>query len=149
MDPITLETTDDYYNFGGGMKSLTFTAHPKLDPMTGEMIAFGYEAKGFYTPDIEVFSADKTGKVLDLQFIDTHQPVRQLDDNGHYFACTDFRAAGSKDQIYDIDFWVTDRNGTMTVEQARVHKVPELKDGQWVEVPRYEWKDLGNSHVVP
>jgi carotenoid cleavage dioxygenase-like enzyme len=64
MDPLTLETTDDYYTFGGGMKSLTFTAHPKLDPMTGEMIAFGYEAKGFYTPDIEVFSADKTGKVI-------------------------------------------------------------------------------------
>jgi len=27
--------------------------------------------------------------------------------------------------------------------------VPELKDGQWVQVPRYEWKDLGASHVVP
>jgi YHS domain-containing protein len=92
---------------------------------------------------------DKTGQVLDLQFIDTHQPVRQLDDNGHYFACTDFRKVGTKDQIYDIDFWITDKNGVMTVEQARVHKVPELKDGRWVEVPRYEWKDLGSSHVVP
>jgi YHS domain-containing protein len=92
---------------------------------------------------------DKTGKVLDLQFVDTHQPVRQLDDNGHYFACTDFRAVGTKDQIYDIDFWVTDKDGVMTVEQTRVHKVPELKDGHWVQVPRYEWKDLGSSHVVP
>jgi len=92
---------------------------------------------------------DKTGKVLALQFIDTHQPVRQLDDNGHYFACTDFRAVGTKDQIYDVDFWITDKDGVMTVEQARVHKVPELKDGQWVQVPRYEWKDLGTSHVVP
>src|SRR5579862_9509123 len=63
LDPLTLETTDDYYTFGGGMKSLTFTAHPKLDPMTGEMIAFGYESKGFYTPDIEVFSVDPSGKV--------------------------------------------------------------------------------------
>jgi YHS domain-containing protein len=92
---------------------------------------------------------DKTGQVLDLQFIDTHQPVRQLDENGHYFACTDFRKVGTEDQIYDIDFWITDKNGVMTVEQVRVHKVPELKDGHWVEVPRYEWKDLGNSHVVP
>jgi hypothetical protein len=92
---------------------------------------------------------DKTGKVLDLQFIDTHQPIRQLDENGHYFACTDFRAVGTKDQIYDVDFWVTDKNGVMTVEQTRVHKVPELKDGQWVQVPRYDWKELGNSHVVP
>jgi hypothetical protein len=92
---------------------------------------------------------DKTGKVLDLQFIDTHQPIRQLDENGHYFACTDFRAVGTKDQIYDIDFWVDDKNGTMSVVQTKVHKVPELKDGHWVEVPRYEWKDLGPSHVVP
>jgi hypothetical protein len=92
---------------------------------------------------------DKTGKVLDLQFVDTHQPVRQLDDNGHYFACTDFRAVGTKDQIYDVDFWITDKNGVMTVEQSRVHKVPELKDGHWIQVPRYEWKDLGTSHVVP
>ena len=92
---------------------------------------------------------DKTGKELSLQFIDTHQPVRQLDGDGHYFACTDFRVVGTKDQIYDIDFWVSDKNGVMSVDQAKVHKVPELKDGQWVQVPRYEWKDLGSSHVVP
>jgi len=92
---------------------------------------------------------DKTGQVLELEFINTHQPIRQLDENGHFFACTDFRAVGTEDQIYDIDFWVNDKNGTMTVEQVKVHKVPELKNGQWVEVPRYEWKDLGSSHVVP
>jgi hypothetical protein len=91
---------------------------------------------------------DKTGKELQLEFIDTHQPVRQLDD-GHYFACTDFRVVGTKDQIYDIDFWVSDKDGTMTVDQTKVHKVPELKSGQWIQVPRYEWKDVGPSHVVP
>jgi hypothetical protein len=47
---------------------------------------------------------DKTGRELKLEFVDTHQPVRQLDDDGHYFACTDFRVVGTKDQIYDIDF---------------------------------------------
>ncbi len=92
---------------------------------------------------------EKTGKELKLEFIDTHQPVRQLDDDGHYFACTDFRVIGTQDQIYDIDFWVSDKDGTMTVDQARVHKVPELKSGRWIQVPRYEWKDLGASHVVP
>ncbi len=92
---------------------------------------------------------DKTGQVLNLEFVDTHQPIRQLDENGHYFACTDFRVAGTKDQVYDIDFWVNDKDGTMKIEQTRVHKVPEQKDGQWIQVPRYEWKDLGSSHVVP
>lgn len=91
---------------------------------------------------------DKTGKELNLEFVDTHQPVRQLDD-GRYFACTDFRAAGSKSEVYDIDFWLSEKNGKMSVDQVRVHKVPELKGGQWVQVPRYNWKDLGESKVVP
>lgn len=92
---------------------------------------------------------DKTGKTLKLEFVDTHQPVRQLDSSGHYFACTDFRVKGTKDQIYDIDFWVDQKNGKMSVDKVKVHKVPEFKDGHWVQVPRYSWKDLGNSHVVP
>ncbi len=92
---------------------------------------------------------DKTGQELQLEFVDTHQPVRQLDNDGHYFACTDFRVAGTKDQIYDIDFWVSDKDGKMVVDQTKVHKVPELKGGQWIQVPRYEWKDVGSSHVVP
>jgi hypothetical protein len=92
---------------------------------------------------------DKTGKELELEFVDTHQPVRQLDNDGHYFACTDFRVVGTKNEIYDIDFWVDDKDGKMTVDQTKVHKVPELKGDHWVEVPRYEWKDLGTSHVVP
>jgi len=75
--------------------------------------------------------------------------VRQLDNDGHYFACTDFRVVGTKDQIYDIDFWVSDKDGKMVVDQTKVHKVPELKSGQWIQVPRYEWKDVGTSHVVP
>ena len=91
---------------------------------------------------------DKTGQTLDLKFINAHQPVRKLDD-GTYFACSDFRAAGTKDQIYDVDFWVKEKDGKMVVDQVRVHKVPELKNGQWVQIPRYSFKDLGNSTVVP
>jgi carotenoid cleavage dioxygenase-like enzyme len=63
MNPLTLETTDDYYTFGGALKSLTHTAHPKIDPVTGEYISFGYEAKGLASDDIYVFSADRNGKI--------------------------------------------------------------------------------------
>lgn len=62
-DPLTLETTDDYYTFNGGMKSLTHTAHPKIDPVTGEYVSFGYEAKGLASDDIYVFSTDRAGAV--------------------------------------------------------------------------------------
>ncbi len=58
MDPYTLETTDDYYLFGGKYPSQTHTAHPKIDSDTGDLISFGYEAKGFATDDIYVFQAD-------------------------------------------------------------------------------------------
>ena len=92
---------------------------------------------------------EKTGKDLDLVFVDTHQPIRQLDNDGHFFACTDFRASGTKDQIFDVDFWITEKDGKMSVDKVKVHKVPELKNGQWVQVERYSWKDLGDSHVVP
>jgi hypothetical protein len=63
MDPVTLETLDDYYTFGGKLESETHTAHPKIDPVTGEYIAFGYEADGFLSKNIRVFSADRSGQV--------------------------------------------------------------------------------------
>jgi carotenoid cleavage dioxygenase len=63
MDPDTLETLDDYYTFGGKLKSLTFTAHPKIDSQTGELIAFGYEALGDGTDDVGVFVIDKAGRL--------------------------------------------------------------------------------------
>jgi carotenoid cleavage dioxygenase len=63
MDPVTLETLDDYYTFGGKLESLTHTAHPKIDPLTGEMIGFGYEATGFLSKNINVYTADKDGNI--------------------------------------------------------------------------------------
>jgi carotenoid cleavage dioxygenase len=61
MDPDTLETLDDYYTFGGMLRSLTFTAHPKIDSETGELLAFGYEARGEATDDVGVFVIDRHG----------------------------------------------------------------------------------------
>ncbi|KAK0961132.1 transcriptional regulatory protein rco1 [Friedmanniomyces endolithicus] len=45
LDPVTLETVGRY-DFEGQVQSPTFTAHPKFDPVTGEMVCFGYEAGG-------------------------------------------------------------------------------------------------------
>ncbi|KAI2630762.1 carotenoid oxygenase [Hypoxylon sp. NC1633] len=43
MDPVTLETIGRY-DFEGQITAPTFTAHPKFDPDTGEMLCFAYEA---------------------------------------------------------------------------------------------------------
>ena len=61
LDPHTLDTLDDYYTFGGKLRSLTHTAHPKIDAVTGELVAFGYQATGLASNDVCVFSADRQG----------------------------------------------------------------------------------------
>lgn len=64
MDPVTLETIG-LWDFDGQLPSLTFTAHPKFDPNTREMVCFGYEAKGDGTHDICYYSIDHSGKFLE------------------------------------------------------------------------------------
>lgn len=91
----------------------------------------------------------KTGEELKLDFVGTHQPVRRLQQDGRFFACTDFRKEGTKDQFYDVDFWVNEKNGKMTVDEVRLHKVPQKQaDGSYVQVPRYNFDDM-KFEVVP
>jgi carotenoid cleavage dioxygenase-like enzyme len=62
VDPHTLETKGDW-DFHGKYTAKTMSAHPKIDPVTGEMIAYGYEAKGILTKDIAVYTINPAGKV--------------------------------------------------------------------------------------
>ena len=62
MDPDSLETRG-YTDFGGGVTSQTFTAHPKIDPRTGHMCAFGYAAKGLLTRDMAYYEISPLGRV--------------------------------------------------------------------------------------
>ena len=62
IDPHTLETRGEW-DFYGKYPSLTFTAHPKIDPLTGEMICFGYEATGEASTDVWIYFIDRTGHV--------------------------------------------------------------------------------------
>jgi carotenoid cleavage dioxygenase len=64
MDPLTLETVNPVYTFDGQLPSKTFTAHPKLDSRTGNMIAFGYEADGFGSKTVSMFEFTPQGKLI-------------------------------------------------------------------------------------
>ena len=44
-----------------GLQAGPFTAHPKIDPMTGEMLFFGYNASGPFTPAIRFGVLDAAG----------------------------------------------------------------------------------------
>ena len=63
MDPLTLET-HGYTDFGGKMRGQTFCAHPKIDPVTGNMCAFGYAAKGLLTRDCHYMEINPAGELI-------------------------------------------------------------------------------------
>lgn len=61
IEPGTL-TTRGTCNFGGRLAG-PFTAHPKVDPVTGELVFFGYNAAGPLTAALSLGSIDASGKV--------------------------------------------------------------------------------------
>ncbi|WXC48052.1 hypothetical protein QX201_007768 [Fusarium graminearum] len=62
VHPDTLQT-NGYDPFGKQVNSEAFTAHPKIDPFTNELVVFGYEAKGPGSADVVTYSIDKNGVV--------------------------------------------------------------------------------------
>jgi len=91
---------------------------------------------------------DKTGEEVDMDFVGIHQPVRRLKEDGRFFACTDFRKQGTNDQYYDVDFWLNEKDGKIAVGGVRLHKVPMLEDGNFIQMPRYSF-DSKTFDVVP
>lgn len=63
MDPLTLETKG-FTDFDGKCTSPTFCAHPKIDPRTGNMVAFSYASKGLLTKDCTYMEISPTGELL-------------------------------------------------------------------------------------
>jgi len=61
MDPVTLETRG-LWDWKGQMTATSFTAHPKRDPASGELLGYSYAARGEATDDIAVWSFDKEGR---------------------------------------------------------------------------------------
>jgi carotenoid cleavage dioxygenase-like enzyme len=63
IDPDTLDTIGEF-TWDGDLSSQTATAHPKIDPRTGELVFFGYMAKGEASRDIAYYEADATGRIV-------------------------------------------------------------------------------------
>lgn len=63
MDPVTMESFG-FEKFGGKMTGETFTAHPKIDPKTGNMVAIGYAASGLCTDDVTYYEINPQGELI-------------------------------------------------------------------------------------
>ena len=63
MDAVTMQTRG-YTRFGGRMTGQTFTAHPKTDPKTGNMIAFGYASSGLCSDDCTYYEITPAGELV-------------------------------------------------------------------------------------
>ncbi|KAF1828402.1 carotenoid oxygenase [Decorospora gaudefroyi] len=69
IEPHSLDTLG-YDPYGqGDSKAKTFTAHPKVDPYSDELVVFGYEAKGLASTDIIVYSLDRDENRHDEQWV--------------------------------------------------------------------------------
>jgi len=79
LRPGTLETIG-LYDFGGKLIG-PMTAHPKIDPVTGEMLFFGYSP---FPPFLQFHVADRNGALVRSEVIDVAWPSMI-----HDFAITD------------------------------------------------------------
>lgn len=59
------------YNYGGKLKH-QFTAHPKVDPATGEMLFFGYS---MFKPSVQYGVVSAQGEMAGITSIDIPRPV--------------------------------------------------------------------------
>ena len=66
-----------------------------------------------------------------------HDGVKEKD--GYYISCADFNAG---DNVYDIDYYVKDRNGVYVVERVVYHK----KNGE--EVNKYLWEKVALKGMI-
>ena len=69
------------YDFGGKLRS-SMTAHPKIDPVTGELVFFGYDVMG--PPWLRYHVVDATGALVRSEDIEIGGPVMV-----HDFAITE------------------------------------------------------------
>ena len=69
IDPRTLATRGRH-DFGGRLRSQTVTAHARIDPGTGELFFFGYEADGIASTKVAYCIADRQGSLTREQWFD-------------------------------------------------------------------------------
>ena len=74
VDPDTLETLGRY-DYGGQVKALSMSAHPKVDWITNELLTYSYQAKGDATTDVVFYVIGGDGRVKTEIWFDMPWPA--------------------------------------------------------------------------
>jgi carotenoid cleavage dioxygenase len=70
MDPVTLETIGNW-DFHGTLPGPTCSAHCAIDPETGNLVGFGFGAKGDFSRDTVYFEVSPEGRVIHSAWFET------------------------------------------------------------------------------
>ncbi len=114
-------------DFGG--IDTAFTAHGKVDPGTGELIAFGYQ---FASPHLSYYRIDRAGQVVECRAIDMATPCLMHDFamTEHYAVFFDTPAVMVQDWGGGLPFRWQEGRG------ARIGVVPRRGGAaRWFDVP--------------
>jgi carotenoid cleavage dioxygenase len=135
IDPTTLETIGRW-DYRGRLRSQTLTAHPKIDPVTGELFLFGYEAAGLATPTIAYCIISPEGELMSEQWFDA--PYCSM---MHDFAITEehaiFMVYPTKSDLERLraggPHWVHDQQGESFI--GVMPRYGRVEDMQWFSGP--------------
>lgn len=87
LDPLSLATLGSW-DFHGKLASRTFTAHPKIDPLSGEVIAFSYNTRGVADRTIQIHWISSSGELTRTEEFEAPYSFMAHDSlvSAHYIA---------------------------------------------------------------
>ena len=98
VDPVSLESNGSW-DFAGKLHT-AMTAHPKLDPKTGELVFFAYMSSGPFESDVTLHKVNKEGVLTESHLIATDYPcmVHDFVVTENYIIFPIFPLTGSLDR---------------------------------------------------
>jgi carotenoid cleavage dioxygenase len=127
-------------DFGG--VDTAFTAHGKIDPVTGELLAFGYQ---FASPHLTFYRIDRAGQLVERRAIDVSAPCFMHDFavTEHYAIFFDTPAVMVGDWSRGLPFRWQEGRGT------RIGVVPRRGGtARWFDVPACQLTHTANAFEV-
>lgn len=131
------------YDFGGALHG-AFTAHPKIDPITGEMLAFGYQP---FPPYLRYHAVTAEGTLRSVD-LDTDRATMM-----HDFVVTETNAVFfDLPALFDLEAMMSGRPGIRWAPEAgaRIGVLP--RDGDravWIEVEPFYVFHFLNAWDLP